>query len=227
VDLVAVAMPDAAPHFRGKAMVTGMPVRPEFNHLPPRPAGQSFTVLIYGGSQGSHALNLIVCAALRDLKALMPKLSLIHQTGQKDLEMVKRAYEEAAVEADVRPFLPCIYEEFGRANLIFSRAGASTVAEIAAAGRAAILVPFPGAADDHQTKNARALEKLGAARMIPEKDWPAGRLAREFEYFMRHPEEIAQMEKAARNSARPDAAEKIAALVLSTGRKNQTGSQDV
>jgi len=215
VDLVAVAMPEAAPHLRGKAMVTGMPVRPEFNQLPPRPAGQNFTVLIYGGSQGSHALNMIVCAALRDLKALTPKPSLIHQTGQRDLEMVKRAYEEAGVEGDVRPFLPCIYEEFGRANLILSRAGASTVAEIAAAGRAAILVPFPGAADDHQTQNARALEKLGAARMISEKDWAAGRLAREFRHFMQHPEEITRMEEAARKAAKPDAAEKIADLVLS------------
>jgi UDP-N-acetylglucosamine--N-acetylmuramyl-(pentapeptide) pyrophosphoryl-undecaprenol N-acetylglucosamine transferase len=215
VDLAAVAMPEAARHFRGKAMVTGMPVRPEFNHLPPRAPGQTFTVLIYGGSQGSHALNTIVCAALQDLKALIPELSIIHQTGQKDLELVKQAYEAAGVAGDVRSFLPCIYEEFGRANLILSRAGASTVAEIAAAGRAAILVPFPGAADDHQTKNARALERLGAARVIPEKDWSSGRLVQEFEHFMRHSEEVTRMEEAARKAARPDAAERIADLVLS------------
>jgi len=215
VDLVAVAMPEAERHFRGKAMVTGMPVRPEFNYLPPRAPEQTFTVLIYGGSQGSHALNMIVCAALQDLKPLIPRLGLIHQTGQKDLEAVKRAYEAAGVEGDVRPFLPCIYEEFARANLILSRAGASTVAEITVAGRAAILVPFPGAADDHQTKNAQALERLGAARMVPERDWAAGRLAQELEHFMQHPEEVTRMEEAARTAAKPDAAERIADLVLS------------
>ncbi len=215
VDRAAVAMPEAGRHFRNKALVTGIPVRPEFSNLPPRSPEQVFSILIYGGSQGSHALNMIVCAALADIKNLHPGLHWIHQTGQKDFEAVKQAYANAGVDGDVRPFLPRIYEEFARANLILSRAGASTVAEITAAGRAAILVPFPGAADDHQTKNARALEKLGAARMIPEKDWAAGRLAKELEYLMRHPEEIARMEEAARKAARPDATARIADLVLS------------
>jgi UDP-N-acetylglucosamine--N-acetylmuramyl-(pentapeptide) pyrophosphoryl-undecaprenol N-acetylglucosamine transferase len=221
VDHAAVAMPEAAGSFRGRVSVTGIPVRREFLEIPRRARnGAGFEVLIYGGSQGSHALNTIVCAALADLKRLGPRLHLTHQTGEREFDAVRSAYEEAGIRADVRPFLPRIYEEFAGADLIIARAGAGTVAEITAAGRAAILVPFPGAADDHQTRNAQALDRAGAARMVREPEWKPGRLAAEVGRFMEHPEELARMQEASGKLAKPDAAVQIADLIESlAGRK--------
>jgi UDP-N-acetylglucosamine--N-acetylmuramyl-(pentapeptide) pyrophosphoryl-undecaprenol N-acetylglucosamine transferase len=158
---------------------------------------------------------MITCEALPDLKQLGSELSIIHQTGQKDLDLVRGKYEAAGLQADIRPFLPAIHEEFGRADLILCRAGASTVAELTAAGKAAILVPFPGAADDHQTRNAESLEKIGAAKLIPEKEWAPGRLGKEIRHLMCRRGEVAALGEAARRASRPDAAERIAGLVLS------------
>jgi len=214
VDRAAVALPDACRHFGKKAEVTGIPVRAEFLKLPKRErrAGE-LSLLIYGGSQGSRALNSIVCSALPGLKQLGPGLRLVHQTGANELENVRRAYREAGVEAEVQAFFPRIFEQFRDADLILSRAGASTVAEVTAAGKAAILVPFPGAADDHQTRNARALEQHGAAKMIPENAWEPGRLARELACLMEHAGEIERMEEAARRLARPEATSRIADMI--------------
>lgn len=214
-DRATVALPDRRGYFRGKATVTGIPVREEFRDLSghPRRAGE-LTVLVYGGSQGSHALNLAVCHALRRLKETVPGLHWIHQTGEKDLEMVKRTYEEHGVRADVRPFLPKLYEEMAASDLILSRAGAGTVAELTVAGKASILIPFPGAADDHQTLNARALEESGAARVIPERDLGTERLVREIRRLAEHPEELKRMEQSARSLGRPDAAERIVDVIL-------------
>jgi len=214
VNRAALALPDAGRYFGKKAVVTGIPVREEFQRLPGRVrrAGQ-ISLLIYGGSQGSRALNSIVCSSLLDLKEFGSGLRLVHQTGERALEEVRQAYREAGVEGEVQAFFPRIYQQFGDADLILSRAGASTVAELTAAGKAAMLVPFPGAADDHQTRNARALEQHGAAKMIPESEWQPGRLARELRHFMEHPEEIARMEEAARQLARPEATRRIADLI--------------
>ena len=221
VRAAALALPDAGRYFGRKGTVTGIPVRADFYQVPPCPRREPFTLLIYGGSQGSHALNTIVRGSLNEIKAFGNRLRLIHQTGEKEFEEVARAYRTAGVEADVRPFLPRIFEEFGKTHLILSRAGAGTVAELTAAGKAAILVPFPGAADDHQTKNALALAKGGAARMIAERDWQPGRLVAELRHFMEHPEEIEQMEKAARTLARQGAAAGIADMVERLGRENR------
>jgi UDP-N-acetylglucosamine--N-acetylmuramyl-(pentapeptide) pyrophosphoryl-undecaprenol N-acetylglucosamine transferase len=213
VDRAALALPDEGGYFRNKGIVTGIPVRSEFRSVPRRIRGPEFTVLIYGGSQGSHALNSIVCAALEEVKALGPAVHLIHQTGEREYEAVNQSHRNAGLESEVRPFLPSIFEQFARADLIISRAGAGTVAELTVAGKAAILVPFPGAADDHQTKNALALQQYGAARMIAEKEWEPGRLAREIRHYAQHPEELDRMEEASRKLARPDATEKIADLI--------------
>lgn len=224
VDRAALALPDAGRYFGNKAEVTGIPVREEFLHLPRRVRRPGeFTLLIYGGSQGSRALNSIVCAALPELRELGPGLHLIHQTGEKALEEVRRAYHEAGVEGEVQPFFPRIFQQFGEADLILSRAGASTVAEVTAAAKAAILVPFPGAADDHQTRNAHALERHGAARMIPESDWGPGRLAAELRRLMENGGEIERMEEAARRLARPEATSRIADLIeqLAVGKRER------
>jgi UDP-N-acetylglucosamine--N-acetylmuramyl-(pentapeptide) pyrophosphoryl-undecaprenol N-acetylglucosamine transferase len=215
VDRAAIALPETAGYFRGKGVLTGIPVRREFQNVPRRQRRRGeLVVLIYGGSQGSHALNLAVCQDLQALKAMTPGLRIIHQTGENDLAMVQRAYQEAGIEADIRPFLPRIYEDFGAADLIISRAGASTVAELTVAGKAAILVPFPGATDDHQKKNARALEKMGAARVILQDELIAGRLASEITRYLDHPEELQNIEEAARKIGKPDAAERIADEVI-------------
>ncbi len=218
VDGAALALPDAGRYFGRKGVVTGIPVRAEFYTVRPNQRREPFTLLVYGGSQGSHALNTIVCRALDEIKAAGGGVRLIHQTGEKEFDEVLRAYRTAGVEADVRPFLPKIYEEFAAAHLILSRAGAGTIAELTAAGKAAILVPFPGAADDHQTKNALALVKCGAAKMIAEQDWGPGRLFGELRHFMEHPEEIEKMERAARSLAQPGAAARIAEMVEKLGR---------
>ncbi len=216
VDRAALAMPEAAASFRGRASVTGIPVRKEFLEIPRRQRdGSNFEVLIYGGSQGSHALNSIVCAALGDLRRLSPRLHLTHQTGEREFGPVQSAYADVGIRADIRPFLPSIYEEFAGADLIIARAGAGTVAEITAAGRAAILVPFPGAADDHQTRNAQALERAGAARMVRESEWRPGQLAAEICRFMEHPEDLTRMEEASRKLAKPHAAGQIADIIES------------
>jgi UDP-N-acetylglucosamine--N-acetylmuramyl-(pentapeptide) pyrophosphoryl-undecaprenol N-acetylglucosamine transferase len=214
IDRAALALPDTGGYFGSKGVVTGIPVRREFAGVPRKPRGPDFTLLVYGGSQGSHALNRIVCEALPELKELGPAFRLIHQTGEKEFEEVERAHREAGLHSDVRPFLAAIYEDFARADLILSRAGAGTMAELTVAGKAAILVPFPGAADDHQTKNARALERYGAARMIPELEWTSGRLAREVRHFMDHPEELERMEEASRKLAKPEATSKITDIIL-------------
>jgi UDP-N-acetylglucosamine--N-acetylmuramyl-(pentapeptide) pyrophosphoryl-undecaprenol N-acetylglucosamine transferase len=223
VDRVAVALPDAGRHFGKKAEVTGIPVREEFLRLPPRPRRPGvLTLLVYGGSQGSRALNTIVCDALAQLKEFGAGLQILHQTGEQELERVRRAYRDAGVAGDIQPFYPRLFEQFGSADLILSRAGASTIAELTAAGKAAILVPFPGAADDHQTKNAQALERHGAAKLIPERDWPQGRLATEIRHFMENPGEIERMEEAARRLANPEATRRIADLIeqLAAGSSN-------
>lgn len=217
-DRVALALPDAGNHFGVKAEVTGIPVRAEFLRIAARPrAGGHLTLLIYGGSQGSRALNRIMCEALPGLKEFGAGLHVVHQTGEKELELVRTRYREAGMEGDVRAFLPRIYEQFAAADLILARAGAGTVAEVTAAGKAAILVPFPGAADDHQTRNARTLESHGAARMIRESDWGPGRLAQEIRHYLGHPDEIKAMERAAHSLARPDATRRIVDMILELG----------
>jgi UDP-N-acetylglucosamine--N-acetylmuramyl-(pentapeptide) pyrophosphoryl-undecaprenol N-acetylglucosamine transferase len=227
VNRAAVAMPEAARSFHGKATVTGIPVRREFLEIPRRKRnGEAFEVLIYGGSQGSHALNSIVCSALEELRELGPGLHLTHQTGEQEFETVRSAYGRAGISADVRPFLPQIYEQFASADLIIARAGAGTIAEITAAGRAAILVPFPGAADDHQTRNAQALERTGAAMMVRESDWGAGRLAAEIRRLMQDPRKLTRMEDASRRMAKPHAAARIADLIESLAGIEAAGSED-
>lgn len=213
VDGAALALPDAGNYFGGKGVVTGIPVRREFAAIPRRAPGPVFTLLTYGGSQGSHALNRIVCDALPQLKSLGPSLHLIHQTGEREYEQVRQAHADAGLDSEVRPFLPAIYEELSRADLVLSRAGAGTMAELTVAGRAAILVPFPGAADDHQTKNALALQRYGAARMIPETEWGAGTLQGQIRHFMDHPKEIEKMAEAARALAKPDATRAIVDMI--------------
>ncbi len=220
VDRAALALPDIGGYFGPKGVVTGIPVRQEFGQIMRHERSAIFTVLIYGGSQGSHALNSTVCGALPQLSK-DPRLFLIHQTGEAEYQAVKKAHESAGMNSDVRAFLPAIYDEFGRADLIISRAGAGTVAELTASGKPAILIPFPGAADDHQTKNALALQQHGAAKMIPESDWTPARLCGEIGFFIEHPEELDRMARASRALAKPEATRTITDLVVGLARQGR------
>lgn len=207
VDKAALTFDAAMPFFDKKGIVTGNPVRKEFFDVPAKEAGGKFHVLIFGGSQGARAINSAMVDALKNLDNAADKLTITHQTGQSDFEHVRAAYDGSKfAHADVRPFISDIFVEFGKADLLICRAGATTCAEVAAAGKAAIMIPFPGAADDHQRKNAEALVEKGAARMILQTNLSGETLANEVESLIEQPENIVAMSTAAKKMSRPDAA---------------------
>lgn len=209
VKKAAVTFEAALPYFQGKGVVTGNPVRREFFDIPPKSrGGNRFSLLVFGGSQGARAINQSMVDALPLLEEQRSVLSVTHQTGEADFEKVRAAYFDSGwgENADVRPYIDNMVEAFGRADLIICRAGATTSAELVAAGKAAIMVPFPQAADDHQRKNAEALESAGAARMILQRDLTGERLAKEIAAVVKAPDEVARMEEASRKLARGDAA---------------------
>lgn len=209
VDKAAVSFEKSLIFFRGKGIVTGNPVRREFFEIPAREreAGR-FSVLVFGGSQGAHAINEAMVAALPQLESLRSALRITHQTGEADFDLVSVAYVNAgwAEQADVRRYIDDMVLSFGDADLVICRAGATTTAELIAAGKAAIMIPFPLAADDHQRKNAEALEAERAARMILQQDLSGARLAQEIEKLVKSPDELRKMEEASRKLARGDAA---------------------
>jgi UDP-N-acetylglucosamine--N-acetylmuramyl-(pentapeptide) pyrophosphoryl-undecaprenol N-acetylglucosamine transferase len=202
--------------FGSKAFVSGNPVRPEFVAAV-GPSLESSVhehvsitrVLVFGGSQGAHAINVAMVAAAAELAAGGPALHLTHQTGERDVEMVRAGYRQAGVQADVEPFLYDMGRRLGQADLIVCRAGATTLAEIAAAGKAAILVPLPTATDDHQRKNAEALAGDGAAEVLLQSEMTGHTLAGRIQALAADPDRRARIATAARQLARPDAARVI------------------
>ncbi len=226
----AIAFEAAAPHFKGKAVVTGNPVRREFFEIPKaRADDDEFNVLIFGGSQGARAINEGMIAALPHLEDLKRQrnLRITHQTGAADFERVNESYKQQSWNGavNVKPYIDDMVSEFARADLIISRAGATTSAELVAAGRAAIMIPLPTAADDHQRKNAEALAEAGAARMILQKDLTGERLANEINKLASEPNKIHEMENAARRMAHTNAAAATVDLIermimRETGDKN-------
>jgi UDP-N-acetylglucosamine--N-acetylmuramyl-(pentapeptide) pyrophosphoryl-undecaprenol N-acetylglucosamine transferase len=209
VDQAAVSFQEALPYFRGKGVLTGNPVRSEFFEIPAKQRdGAHFSLLVFGGSQGARAINDAMIEALPGLAGNKNGLSVTHQTGPADHEKVRSGYAAAGWQdqAEVKPYIDDMVNEFAKADLIICRAGATTSAELVAAGKAAIMIPFPLAADDHQRKNAEALQAAGAARMILQKDLNGRRLADEIGSLLGAPERIDAMEAASRKLARRDAA---------------------
>jgi UDP-N-acetylglucosamine--N-acetylmuramyl-(pentapeptide) pyrophosphoryl-undecaprenol N-acetylglucosamine transferase len=214
VDKAALAFEAAKPFFGSKAVITGNPVRGEFFDIEPRHPGKTINMLIFGGSQGARAINQAMIAALPLLNGHKDDLAITHQSGEANFDIVKAGYERAGWErADVRPYIHNIAEAFADADLIICRAGATTCAEIAAAGRAALMVPLPTAADDHQRKNAEAMVEKGAGRMLLQADLSAERLAAEINDLIGNPEQLSQMGEAARGIAKPDAAQLTVDLI--------------
>lgn len=209
VDRAAVSFEQALPYFRGKAKVTGNPVRREFFEIPAkRREPEKFSLLVFGGSQGARAINEAMVAALPRLKEVPGELRIKHQTGPSDVEKVVAAYASAGWDerVEIRSYIDNMVADFAAADLVLCRAGATTTAELIAAGKASIMVPFPHAADDHQRKNAEALQAVGAARMILQHELTGERLAMEIESLVQSPPEIDLMEEASRKLARGDAA---------------------
>ncbi|MEZ5428423.1 MAG: undecaprenyldiphospho-muramoylpentapeptide beta-N-acetylglucosaminyltransferase [Pyrinomonadaceae bacterium] len=208
VDQAALTFEEAVPYFGKKSVVTGNPVRKEFFEIEPKKRDpEEFSVLIFGGSQGARGINLAMVDALKHLGDFKDKLRIKHQTGQFDFEKVKAGYAENGwEEADVAVYISEMVAEFAKADLIVSRAGATTCAEVAAAGKAAIMIPLPTAADDHQRNNAEAFQAAGAGVMILQKDLTGEVLAEKIKGFINAPEKITAMEQAAKKLAKSDAA---------------------
>ena len=216
---------DALTFFPRVGVLTGNPVRPEFftggkaiddpYATPPHAA----RILIFGGSQGAHAINMAMVEAAPQLAAA--GLAITHQTGERDVERVREGYRRAGVEARVEAFLFEMDREMTAADLVICRSGATTLSELAAAGRAAILVPLPTATDDHQRKNAEVVARSGGAVVIEQRDLTGARLADAVLAITGDPGRRAVMASAARQFARPDAAARIADKVweLASGAK--------
>jgi UDP-N-acetylglucosamine--N-acetylmuramyl-(pentapeptide) pyrophosphoryl-undecaprenol N-acetylglucosamine transferase len=225
VRAAAVTYDESLATFGAKAFVAGNPVRPEFFSTADRSAdsGERTRVLVFGGSQGAHAINVAMAEAAPLLAAAAPRVHVTHQTGERDLGMVREAYAAAGLDARVEPFLFEMHREMGDADVVVCRAGATTLAELTAAGRPAILIPLPTATDDHQRKNAEALARQGAAQVVEQREATGARLADEVIRLARDAEGRAAMASAARRLARPDAARTIVDRVLSLA--NVAGSR--
>jgi UDP-N-acetylglucosamine--N-acetylmuramyl-(pentapeptide) pyrophosphoryl-undecaprenol N-acetylglucosamine transferase len=221
IDAAAVTYEESVRYFGDKAFVSGNPVRPEFfeeaheHSISPPGAAR---VLVFGGSQGAHAINVAMVAAAPRLAAAASRMAITHQTGERDLEMVRDGYGRAGLEARVEPFLYHMDREMKAADLVVCRAGATTLAELAAAGRASILVPLPTATDDHQRKNAQAFVRQGAAVMVDQRELTGERLATELLAFASDGTRRAQVAAAVKRLARPDAATVIVDRVLELAR---------
>jgi UDP-N-acetylglucosamine--N-acetylmuramyl-(pentapeptide) pyrophosphoryl-undecaprenol N-acetylglucosamine transferase len=210
----ACSYPEAAREFGRKGVITGNPVRGGFAALPRKEHREPYTVLVFGGSQGSRILNRAMVAALPRLPPAS-RLRIVHQTGEAMRGEVAAAYAAAGRGAEVLSFFDDMEARFGQADLVVSRSGATTCAELTAAGKAAVLVPFAQAADDHQRFNARAMEAAGAARMIEEKDLGGERLAAVVTECLADPGRLRAMEDAARGLGKADAAARVADLLES------------
>jgi len=211
VSAAAVHFQETRRYFQ-RCQVTGVPVRRAFFNLPPKPPGRPPTLLVFGGSQGAHAINEAVTNSLAALIERGPGIHLIHQTGERDYNDAQVAYRRSGVRAEVFSFIEDMPEMFARADLLVCRSGASTVAEVTAAGKPAIFIPFPHAADDHQLRNAEALERAGAAVLIAEKDLTSERLVSAVRELLCDPARLARMSAASRKLAHPDAAREIALM---------------
>jgi UDP-N-acetylglucosamine--N-acetylmuramyl-(pentapeptide) pyrophosphoryl-undecaprenol N-acetylglucosamine transferase len=219
VSAAAVTFESTASFFGRRGFVAGNPVRPEFfaTESEPGPQGGLPRVLIFGGSQGAHAINVAMVEASPRLAAA-GGMDITHQTGERDLELVRSAYGAAGLTARVEPFLFAMDREMKRADVIVCRAGATTIAELTAAGRAAILIPLPTAADDHQRRNAEVLTKDGAAEMIEQKDLTGEVLASQIIALASDAVRRSRIAEAARRFARPDAAKVIVDRALALAR---------
>ncbi len=208
----ACAYESARQYFGAKGVITGNPVRGGFASIPRKRHQPPLTLLAFGGSQGSRVLNDALVGALPHLPGA-DRLHIVHQTGASGHATVSAAYAGAARAGETLPFLDDMERRFAEADLVLSRSGATTCAELTAAGKAAVLVPFARSADDHQRINAQAMQEAGAALMIEEGDLTGQSLAAALLQLLDSPGRIEAMEDAGRRLGRPDAAARVADLL--------------
>ena len=215
-----VSFPETAGFFpRGRTEVTGLPVRPEFFAIASKVENDALTILITGGSRGSRTLNNATRESWTWLAKAAYRVRLIHQTGTDAFETIAKDFGKTGIDGEVIPFISDMPAAFARAHLIVCRSGAGAVAELAAAGKPSILVPFPFAADDHQLKNAEAFVKAGAARLVLDREMKGQRLFEEIDALAAHPNELDRMGRQARSFAHPDAARRAADILEEVGRR--------
>lgn len=208
VHRVFIAYSQSAEFFPGASVVeTGNPVR--WQSLPSAQKRNKFSLLIFGGSLGARRINFAVIDALKRLTDLESELFVTHQTGELDYAAIREAYSGLRFEAQITPFIDKMDEAYAQADLLLCRAGATTVAEITAFGKAAILVPYPYAIYDHQRGNAQALHERGAAEMILDQDLNGQILAERIRSYLSDRGRIEKMATTARSMGRPDAAARI------------------
>jgi UDP-N-acetylglucosamine--N-acetylmuramyl-(pentapeptide) pyrophosphoryl-undecaprenol N-acetylglucosamine transferase len=202
-----------------KAVVTGNPVRAEFFGIAERRPEKPFRLLITGGSQGARPINRAFVGAAQLLAGRRDEMCVVHQTGERDYNEVSAAYTKQGMKVEVAPFLTNMAERFAWADVIVCRAGAITAAEVAAAGRAAIFIPFGAATDSHQLRNAQEMTKAGAGRLIPEPELTPERLTKEIFSLLDQPAEIEATASKARSLAHPRAAREIVDLIEEAASK--------
>ena len=214
VGRVFISFESSAAHFpRSKTVLTGNPVRKRIRQgAPPPPGNGKFTLFVFGGSQGAHRLNETMGQAMGLLGEMKNRVRVIHQTGERDYEDVRQAYAREGVDAEVHRFIQDMDRAYGAADLVVCRAGATTIFELMAVGKPAILVPYPYAANDHQTMNARTLVEAGAALMVADRDLDAKRLGAMIEGLSADPRKRKEIGERAAAMALPGAAEKIVNL---------------
>lgn len=222
VSAAAVQFPGTSKYFR-HCEVTGVPVRKAFFQIANEPA--SPTLLVFGGSQGAHAINQVVTQSATDLLAKIPGLRIVHQTGERDHDEVQAAYSNLGERVEAHCFIDDMPAFFARASLLLCRSGASTVGEVTAAGKPAVFIPFPRAADDHQKRNAEALERASAAVMLEESKLTPENLIDTIVSLFGNPSKLEQMGEAARRLSHPNAARDIAAMAARiAGIKGNSGN---
>jgi UDP-N-acetylglucosamine--N-acetylmuramyl-(pentapeptide) pyrophosphoryl-undecaprenol N-acetylglucosamine transferase len=215
---VACGFEETSRRLGSKGVVTGVPVRREFFAASQREHHGPFRLLITGGSRGASPINRVITEALDLLAPRKSQLFIVHQTGEHDYNAVREAYAERNFRAEVIPFIENMAEQFAQADLIVCRSGAITVAEVSAAGRAAIFIPFGAATDAHQTRNAEVMQAAGAARLLPQSELNPKRLIDEVFSLLDQPQRITEMEERAHCLARPRAVEAIVDLLDEVAR---------
>jgi len=194
--------------------LTGLPVREEFFSIADKKPSAEFTVLITGGSQGSRTLNETARASWPMFRAAGTPVRFIHQTGTATHAHLAKEFASSGLQGEIAPFISDMPAAFAQADLIVCRSGAGAVSELAAAGKPSVLVPFPFAADDHQTKNAEVFERAGAAILSSDRLWTGARLFETVTGLQADPDRLRLMGEAARRLAHPDSARRAAEILL-------------
>jgi len=199
----------------GRTEITGLPVREEFFQIPPKPPGEVLNLLITGGSQGSRTLNRAARESWPLFQSAGFRVRIVHQTGTQGFEEIRDAFAESGLEGEVVPFIRDMPAAFTTADLVICRSGAGAVSELAAAGKPSILVPFPFAADDHQTHNAQVMEREGAAKMITDAEFRGPKM---FGAVKEAAANLTSLGANARRLAKPGAAKRAADILEEVAR---------